>query len=192
MNCGWSGIFSLDLFPKLVVDSCPSVTLLDQIGVGNLTNQARFRTTWMSQVQRRHSLTNIQFSLLCHCTAQCLTTVQIGVFYCCSLHVILGIIFCRFRCVLWTRDLPESKIQRTWRALNVYIKQWFDPFKGKTKCLLEVLAPFKRHVYYGLDGITLIWWSSKNYLEVCRGPEGALRHSVGLRWKKVVSSLDCH
>ena len=44
------------------------------------------------------------------------------------------------------RDAAGSKIPRTLTASDVYMRQYFDPLKGKTKYCFKVLAPFKEHV----------------------------------------------
>ena len=44
------------------------------------------------------------------------------------------------------RGVPGSKIARSRTGLNVYLMKYFDPFIGRTKYCVEVLAPFKRTV----------------------------------------------
>lgn len=46
--------------------------------------------------------------------------------------------------VRWSRFVTGSKITGTWAALNVYLRQYFDPFKGKAKYYIKVPEPFKK------------------------------------------------
>ena len=41
-----------------------------------------------------------------------------------------------------TRDVLRPKIPRTGKAKNVYLRYCFDPFLGKTKYYIKILAPF--------------------------------------------------
>ena len=55
-----------------------------------------------------------------------------------------------------TGDVLGSKITRTWMALNAYLGQYFDAFKGKTRYCIEVLAPFRKTVQ-ATGGLMSTW-----------------------------------
>ena len=48
--------------------------------------------------------------------------------------------------VVYNRDVLGSKIPRTWTALNMSIRQYFEPFKGKTKYWYKALEPSNKPI----------------------------------------------
>ena len=48
--------------------------------------------------------------------------------------------------VLICRGVPRPKIPRMGKAKNVYLREYSDPFLGKTNYCFKVLAPFQKPV----------------------------------------------
>ena len=55
------------------------------------------------------------------------------------------------------RGVPRLKIPRKGKAKNVYLRQLFDPFLGKTKYCFKVLALFQKP-FWGTPLLSILFW----------------------------------